>query len=873
MIPLAALGFSTRRDLRGLNQERDAVQQMLPIAESRFDALRIAAALSDERTWSIAQIGVEQYGVDPDVVADFIGVDITAEFFRSQRETDELLEDYPLLAEKVAILRRDRVGSSSQEVAPAINALMAEVAATGDAAAERLRSLALAHPEGWQLIRALELTEAAAASQLAVSNQYVSWMSSQFVEGTGEPQEDLQNLVEAHREYEDQVAEIERLVDRGPLLAMFGRVITSESAMTMQASIDEHIATALSNGLDPAEGDLYASAIANLDVLKGFLDASAETNADWIAFTAAAGDELLTATRVLEAESTAEIRTTRNSLIVITAVAVIATLIGATMVSRSVSRLARSAKGLRDGSVAPARPSGPREVFLAGSAISEAAANFELLQRQAAALSAGELSHPDLAQVVPGEMGQSLKGVVDTLSDSIQERERAEARATWQATHDGLTGLPNRSAALELLNGRLSADSAAGVAVLFVDLDDFKDVNDSFGHPAGDEMLIAIARRLADECRSGDTICRVGGDEFVVVLGGTHEPDSALETATRVLDAVSSTVILASGAHVSVGASIGLAISGASSSVDELLKNADIATYEAKATGRGRAVLCSDELIEASRAAGQLESEVRRAIASNEFLLEYQPIVDTDGRPVSVEALIRWEHPTDGMVTPDRFIDHAERSDLIIAIDRWVIGEAARQLAEWADQLDLTIAINISGRHLNARTFVSDVLSPLRAAGVDPARLAIEITETALLDNPEQARRKLMALRAEGIRVAIDDFGTGYTAVTQLRYLPIDIIKVDRSFMGTITDQDSQDPALVRLIVNTAHLLGAQITAEGIETDEQAEVLVGMGADYMQGWLFSRSVRAEQLPATLNELAEAAGLRQNPLARATVEQA
>ncbi len=246
------------------------------------------------------------------------------------------------------------------------------------------------------------------------------------------------------------------------------------------------------------------------------------------------------------------------------------------------------------------------------------------------------------------------------------------------------------------------------------------------------------------------------------------------------------------------------------------------------------------------------------AIRGNQLRLEYQPIVDTMGGVISMETLIRWDHPERGLLMPDAFIPIAERSELIVDVDRWVLGEVATQLATWAGRGGplggMPVAVNLSTKHLNTESLVHDVLGPLRDAGVDPARLGIEVTETALLEGADEAKRNLERLRAEGIKIAVDDFGTGYSAITQLRVLPVDIIKIDRSFTAEVINETSYDRALMQLIVDIAHLLGAEVITEGVESAEQARAVIEMGSDALQGWYFSASVRPEEVDDLLRRV-------------------
>jgi len=293
----------------------------------------------------------------------------------------------------------------------------------------------------------------------------------------------------------------------------------------------------------------------------------------------------------------------------------------------------------------------------------------------------------------------------------------------------------------------------------------------------------------------------------------------------------------------------------------EILHNADIALHEVKVTGDS-ILTCTPNLVESVREMSDIASEVRSGLDDGQFRLEYQPIVDPDGFPVALESLIRWDHPVKGLVMPDRFIPVAERTDLILAVDRWVLETATSQIAVW-DQIEphmdnISVAVNLSGQHLGSADILDDILGPISRHDVDPSRLLIEITETSMMGNIDQTREVIERLRSEGLRIAIDDFGTGYSGITEIRCVPVDLVKVDQTFVQHITDSDRHEPTLIQMIVDMAREFGAKTTAEGIETPEQAAAAKAMGFDALQGWLFSRSARPEDIPNQLDLLTRSA---------------
>lgn len=407
---------------------------------------------------------------------------------------------------------------------------------------------------------------------------------------------------------------------------------------------------------------------------------------------------------------------------------------------------------------------------------------------------------------------------------------------------DALTGAPNRRAFDQALRGewRRSARSGSPLSVVMVDIDDFKGFNDLFGHLVGDEALCAVARALGGALhREGDVLARFGGEEFAVVLPGADH-DGAGEVAGRLAEAVRAVVVRQApgwALTVSVGTATRIAGDGGATP-RELLARADEALYAAKAAGKDRVVVYEHVL--AARA--RQEADIAAGLAAGEFVLHYQPLVALDsGAVVGFEALMRWNRPGHGMVAPDDFIPSAEASSLICDLGRWALLEACRQLARWtADGLDperaLRIAVNVSGRHMASPAIVDDVEAALAETGVAPARLELELTETTLLD-AGAAEENLALLRARGVAVALDDFGTGYTSIGQLSGLPVDTLKIDRSFVGSA---DPRRRGLVTLIIQAAHAFGLGVVAEGVEDLETLAELGELGCDRVQGFLMAR---------------------------------
>jgi len=419
-----------------------------------------------------------------------------------------------------------------------------------------------------------------------------------------------------------------------------------------------------------------------------------------------------------------------------------------------------------------------------------------------------------------------------------------------QARHDPLTTLPNRALLLERLRGELAraARRQRPVYLLWLDLDDFKVVNDSLGHQVGDQLLQAVGDRLRGCLRPGDTPARMGGDEFTVLLTDIDDLPHAVEVADRVGQQLRVPFRLA-GREVVVHASIGVAesVPGATSA-EELLRNADIAMYEAKKQGKGQHQVFLPGMDLAAWKRLELEAELRAALEDGQFELYYQPILDLDSGAVSeLEALVRWDHPTRGLLPPAEFIPVAEETGLIVPLGRLVLDQACRQLAAWSPdqhgEPPLGVSVNLSARQLRDPDLPGQVASVLASSGLDPARLTLEITETTMVHDPDTAATTLAALRRLGVRVAVDDFGTGYATLGSLKHYPVDQLKIDRSFIGGL-GRDPQDTAIVHAIVAFGRTLGLQLTAEGIESADQLRQLQTLGCHHGQGYYFAKPLQS-----------------------------
>jgi len=433
--------------------------------------------------------------------------------------------------------------------------------------------------------------------------------------------------------------------------------------------------------------------------------------------------------------------------------------------------------------------------------------------------------------------------------EDVTERQQAEAKIMHMARHDALTNLPNRVLFRDKMEQAL--DEGDKLAVMFLDLDRFKSVNDSLGHPVGDALLCAVTERLQHVVRGADTVARLGGDEFAIVQSNAR-PTDASELAARVIEALLEPFEV-QGNQLIIGTSIGIAMAPADGTEpDQLLRNADMALYRAKAEGRGTFHFFQPEMDAQMQERRRLELDLRKALLDDQFELYYQPLIDlASGEVDGFEALIRWNHPERGLISPDKFIPVAEEIGFIVPLGDWVLKQACRDAATWPD--NLKVAVNLSAAQFRNQTLAISVVSALGQTGLAAARLELEITESVLLQDDRAVLDVLHQMRDLGVRICMDDFGTGYSSLSYLRSFPFDKIKIDRSFINEL-GKENDCVAIIRAVIGLGRSLGMITTAEGVETEAQAEILRAEGCGQVQGYLFSRPKPAAQIPSMLRQL-------------------
>jgi diguanylate cyclase (GGDEF)-like protein len=494
-----------------------------------------------------------------------------------------------------------------------------------------------------------------------------------------------------------------------------------------------------------------------------------------------------------------------------------------------------------------------RELFSSAEAVRIEARDDELLQNGTALFDerelvtpAGGVRHISSRRLTIRDDSNEARYVLGVIDD-VTERKAAEARIAQLAHYDPLTNLPNRTLFREQLETELTfVRRGAQLAVLYLDLDHFKSINDTLGHPAGDELLKAVAQRLRNCLRESDLIARLGGDEFAIVQTQLQDPKDAVVLALRLREAVTGASYDLSGHQTTTDLSIGIALSpGDGTEIDELVKHADLALYGAKAEGRANHRFFEPGMNARMKQRRGLEIDLRTALANDELELQYQPVINLKtGAIVCCEALLRWHHPVRGLIPPLEFIPVAEETGLINAIGDWALRRACVEAMNWPG--DVSVAVNVSPVQFRNPALALSVVASLAASGLPARRLELEVTESVLMQNNSATLAMLHQIRDLGVRISMDDFGTGYSSLSYLRSFPFDKIKIDRSFIGDLSKGDDA-VAIVHAILNLANSLKMTTTAEGVETADQQKLLQAAGCNEMQGYLFSPPRRAAEI--------------------------
>jgi diguanylate cyclase (GGDEF)-like protein len=855
LIPLAGAARVSWGSIVDARAVTHAAARTEDLARQAVDLAELDAAVFDEMVAHAMGSVFVSLGVPVNVLSAAMGYDPIAQLAALEARTDELLGRVGRADVTDAVASARMAGPEVRVVVAAFGSVTAAIESPLATLLAELRTARSDAIDADRLVGAVRILEVAVDARAAMAQEFATYFSVVF-DLRDAPAEELARLIELQVRYSDGVAELRALETSTPELhAALDALAADSSIRQFAAATDVLVARSLADGL-PATGlPLTLDTVAQRNsgftaAFKAMIGSSATT----LALVDAAGDAVLTAARSVRSDADDDIRGAYTLALGLTLASLLAAVLAARYIVRPLRSLERAARDLQtDHEKARTRPVGPTEVKAAAHAIRDAATHFDLVTRQARALATGDLDASALDETAPGGLGAALQHAVGTLRSALAQQDEFRRRLAHEATHDGLTKLPNRNASMAQLARSLARTTRSGsqLAVLFIDLDRFKDVNDHHGHQAGDTVLTTVAQRLVNHVREGDHVGRLGGDEFVVIAEPVSGLDETVRLAERIIATLTEPVELPTG-PITTGASIGIALSdGTSLTADELLRDADLAVYRAKAAGRGGIEICDEELRNEHAETADLSVAIRHAIDRDELTMYYQPIVDTHtGELRAFEALVRWRRPGhERLVPPDLFIGFAERSSLIIDVDRWVLDAVARQAATWRQDPrydGVPVAINVSGRHLSHDGFVEHVLEPLGRHGVDPHAIIIEVTESALLDDLASAAVKLQRLRDAGVRISIDDFGTGYTSLSHLRSLPVDILKIDRSFTQNAT-VDPHEASIVKLIIDTGHLLGATITAEGVETASEAETLAGLGSDHLQGYYFARPQPPELL--------------------------
>jgi len=835
----------------------------------RLDAVQVA--LLDEEFPSEALIGARSLHVPEVLLTSVLGEPVTQAIAKARRQSDQALGALSQIASErglASALRRE-LGAYRMVVSNPKGTLQESTVFTNHmdqrlaAASERLAERALSEAES--SARSGTLTQAIQAAAivnrvLLLGIEESAAMADMWYASPGSVNlaAEVDRLAETQGAYEQEVAGLTEVLP-APLLSQWERWRTSPANRLVSQAIARSVTSGTPVPLALAESPAFGEAEIARD--KGLLSLAEH----------ALGDvETAAADVASSAEGRAEGTLFGAGLIVVCTVLLLAAV--AASIRRPLARVAEAARRISDGELTEPTVRGLPEVEKVGRALAETVRTLQRVQGQADAIAAGVLDAPILAEAVSGPLGASMHESVTKVAVSIKERDQLREELAYQAAHDLLTSLPNRASATEQLRAAMARCQRDGraLAVLFVDVDHFKRVNDTAGHAAGDRVLIEVARRMGSAVRQGDVVCRLGGDEFLVIMEPVADEAEAEGVGRRLVEAVSAPVDVG-GRTISVSASVGVALSlDGSVDADRLLREADEALYRAKRSGRGRVERMDEQGRSVLRELDEVEAALPGALERGELVLHYQPVVSlATGAVEGFEGLMRWLRPDGRVVGPDTFIPVAERSGLIWAMGRWALEEAASQLVRWSEQsgqlASVYVAVNASARQLAVPQFVGAVADVLERSGLEPGRLVVEVTETLMMSE-QWAVPHLSAIRELGVRVALDDFGTGYSSLGRLLALPVDLLKIDRSFVAGIDGDDrARSVKLVELMIEVARTARMGVVAEGVELLEQFERLAQMGCSSAQGYFFAKPMPAELVPAWVDQRVASANLLRSDL--------
>jgi diguanylate cyclase (GGDEF)-like protein len=858
IVPLTAVVAFSVREVSANNRSVAGADAVAAATDVNALTSAVLVPLEIERTAMMALSVIDELGVDRDVVAVSAGVDFESLLTSNRPELDDALgalrrslSDSDFVSEHDEVT--ERIGRVRSDVSSS-NGSVDAVTATYDYAFAHLDDVLSTSRMSLRDVEFVSLDTAAAVDRLdlvtaivTTSRSEMSAFSASFLGGS-DGDADIADMVS------DEVRHLDALAAAGSTLPEeTDRLHGLRVELASPASFDSVSLDVTDKTFDIAEVlSVTEALLAHL----GYLEDVSEFA------------ELQTESIRSQVDTTALAAGQRNRVTLMLLVIVgIASVLFGIIVTRSFVRplnlLRLQAERITGGDLntEELRVDGPSDIRKVTRAINDMAGTLALVEDHMQALAGSEVGQRPHLRQLPGHVGASMRTSMERVTALTTRLQMSESRLAEEARIDNLTGLPNRFAVLEHLEDvlrqqRLAAENGSehqAIGVMFLDVDGFKSVNDTHGHAVGDLVLREIAQRLRLSVRDIDLVARLGGDEFIVVVRDIVEPERLIGFGQRMIEEIEQPYTIGDQLFV-VSASVGVTVMEPGDSSMSAIERADAAVYQAKQRGRRRVEMFDKDLQRSIEQQAEIELGLRRAIQHDELRMYLQPLADlTTGLPTGAEALVRWERPGYGLVMPGEFIAVAERSGVIFELERWMLKTACRRLADWKQMgqgAGMRLAVNISGRHLIEGDLVADLDEALAATGADPHMLEIELTESQLLDDVARASAVLSAIRDRGVKVAIDDFGTGYSSMTYLQKLPVDVVKIDRSFIVSATSSRF-DSTIVDTVVTIGKALTLEIVAEGIETVEQLAYAVNAGVTMGQGYLLAAPMPAGQAEAVI----------------------